>query len=46
MFRLVTDENFDHDIVRAILLQLMDDIDLMASREVGLAGAEDPDLLA
>lgn len=46
MFRLLTDENFDHDIVRGIHLQLVDDIDLMASREVGLAGAEDPDLLA
>ena len=46
MFRLIADENFDHDIIRGLHLRFPGEIDLIVSREIGLAGADDPDLLA
>jgi hypothetical protein len=45
MFRLLVDENFDHDIVRGLRLLSLSDIDLISVGEAGLTGAEDPDVL-
>ncbi len=46
MFRLLIDENFDHDIVRGLHLQCTDEIDVMLSRVAGLTGAKDSEVLA
>jgi predicted nuclease of predicted toxin-antitoxin system len=43
--RLLADENFNYDIVRGLLLR-RPDLDLVHVNDVGLAGAEDPELLA
>ena len=45
MVRLVSDENFNGDIVRGLLLQ-RPNLDLVRVMDVGLAGAEDPEVLA
>jgi len=45
MLRLLADENFNGDIVRALLLR-QPDLDLVRVQDVGLAGVGDPDILA
>ncbi len=45
MFRLLADENFNGDIVRGLLLR-QPDLDLVRVQDVGLARANDPDILA
>ncbi len=45
MLRLLTDENFNGDIVRGLLLR-QPDLDIVRVQDVGLAGADDPDVLA
>jgi len=45
MLRLLADENFNGDIVRG-LLRRQPDLDLVRMQDVGLAGADDPDVLA
>lgn len=45
MLRLLTDENFNGDIVRGLLLR-QPDLDVVRVQDVGLAGADDPDVLA
>jgi predicted nuclease of predicted toxin-antitoxin system len=45
MVRLLGDENFNDDIVRGLLLR-QPDLDLVRVRDVGLGGADDPDVLA
>ena len=45
MLRLVSDENFNGDIVRGLLLR-RPDRDLVRVQDVGLEGAEDPEVLA
>jgi predicted nuclease of predicted toxin-antitoxin system len=45
MLRLLADENFNGDIVRGLLLR-HPDLDLVRVQNVGLAGAEDPEMLA
>jgi hypothetical protein len=45
MLRLLADENFNDDIVRGLLLRQAD-LDIVRVRDVGLAGADDPDVLA
>ena len=45
MLRLLADENFNGDIVRALLLR-QPDLDIVRVQDVGLAGAGDPDILA
>jgi hypothetical protein len=45
MLRLLADENFHSDIVRGCRLRRAE-IDIMRVQDVGLAGAEDPDILA
>lgn len=45
MLRLLADENFNGDIVRGLLLRQAD-LDIVRVQDVGLAGAEDPDILA
>ena len=45
MLRLLADENLNGDIVRGLLLRL-EDIDLVRVQDVGLAGADDLDVLA
>lgn len=45
MLRLVADENFNGDIVRGLLLR-QPDLDLVRVQDVGLTGAEDPEILA
>ena len=45
MLRLLTDENFNGDIVRG-LLRRQPDLDIVRVQDVGLAGADDPDVLA
>ncbi len=45
MLRLLADENFNGDIVRGLLLR-QPDLDLVRVQDVGLAGADDPDILA
>lgn len=46
MFRLLTDENFDHDILRGLCIRFSGEIDLLVSRAVGLPGVGDPQLRA
>ena len=45
MLRLLADENFNGDIVRGLLLR-QSDLDIIRVQDVGLAGADDPDVLA
>ena|SRR5437763_1151339 len=45
MLRLLADENFNDDIVRG-LLRRQADVDIVCVRNVGLAGADDPIILA
>jgi predicted nuclease of predicted toxin-antitoxin system len=45
MLRLLSDENFNDDIVRGLLLQ-RPGLNLLRVRDVGLTGAADPDVLA
>ncbi len=45
MLRLLADENFNCDIVRGLLLR-QPDLDLVRVQEVGLTGADDPEILA
>lgn len=45
MFRLLIDHNFDHRIVRGLRLR-MPRLDMVFTNDVGLATAEDPELLA
>jgi hypothetical protein len=45
MLRLLADENFNGDILRGLLLR-QPDLDLVRVQDVGLAGADDPDILA
>jgi predicted nuclease of predicted toxin-antitoxin system len=44
MLRLLADENFNGDIVRGLLLR-QPDLDIVRVQDVGLAGADDPDVL-
>jgi predicted nuclease of predicted toxin-antitoxin system len=44
MLRLLTDENFNNDIIRGLKLRLPH-LDVVAVRQVGLAGSPDPMLL-
>ena len=44
MLRLLADENFNGDIVRALLLR-QPDLDIVRVQDVGLAGVSDPDIL-
>jgi predicted nuclease of predicted toxin-antitoxin system len=45
MLRLLADENFNGDIVRGLLLR-QTDLDIVIVPDLGLAGTDDPDLLA
>ena len=45
MRRLLADENFNGDVVRALLLR-QPDLDIVRVQDVGLAGIADPDILA
>ena len=45
MLRLLADENFNDDIVRGLLLR-QPDLDIVRLQDAGLAGADDPDVLA
>jgi hypothetical protein len=45
MLRRLADENFNADIVRALLLR-QPDIDIVRVQDVGLAGVGDRDILA
>ena len=45
MLRLLADENFNGDIVRALLLR-QPDLDIVRVQDVGLAGVGDLDILA
>src|SRR5947209_1630886 len=45
MLRLLADENFNDDIVRGSLLRLPG-LGIVRVQDVGLGGAEDPDVLA
>src|SRR5438132_5502963 len=45
MLRLLADENFNGDIVRGLVLR-QSDLDIVRVQDVGLAGADDPDVLA
>ena len=45
MVHLLSDENFNGDIVRGLLLR-QSDLDIVRVQDVGLAGAGDPDILA
>jgi predicted nuclease of predicted toxin-antitoxin system len=44
MLRLLADENFNGDIVRALLLR-QPDLDIVRVQDVGLAGLGDPEIL-
>jgi Domain of unknown function (DUF5615) len=44
MLRLLADENFNGDIIRGLLLR-QPDLDVVRVQDVGLAGADDPDIL-
>ena len=44
MLRLLTDEIFDHQFVRGLMLRLPQ-LDIVSVRHVGLAGLPDPTLL-
>ncbi len=45
MLRLLADENFNGDIIRGVLLR-QPDFDMLRVQDAGLAGADDPDILA
>jgi predicted nuclease of predicted toxin-antitoxin system len=45
MLRLLADENFNGDIVRG-LLRRQSNLDIVRVQDVGLAGTDDPDVLA
>jgi hypothetical protein len=45
MLPLLADENFNGDIVRALLLR-RPELNLLRVQDVGLAGADDPDVMA
>jgi len=45
MLRLLADENFNGDIVRGLMLR-QSDLDLVRVQDVGLASADDRDVLA
>ena len=45
MLRLLADENFNGDVVRG-LLRRQPDLEIVRVQDVGLAGADDPDILA
>ena len=45
MLRFLSDENFHGDVVRGLLI-LCSGLDLMRAQDVGLEGADDPDVLA
>jgi len=45
MLRLVTDENFNNDILRGLLCQFPE-LDIVRVQDVGLSGKDDPDVLA
>jgi hypothetical protein len=45
MLRLVADENFNNDILRGLLRQLPE-LDIVRIQDVGLSGADDPQVLA
>jgi hypothetical protein len=45
MLRLLADENFNGEVVRGLLLR-QPDFDIVRVQDVGLAGADDPDLLS
>ncbi len=45
MLWLLADENFNGEIVRGLLLR-QPDLELVRVQDVGLAGADDPDILA
>lgn len=45
MLRLLADENFNGDIVRGLLLH-QPEMDIVRVQDVGLAGADDPEILA
>ena len=45
MSRLLADENFNGDIVRGLLLH-QPEMDIVRVQDVGLAGADDPEILA
>lgn len=45
MLRLLADENFNGDIVRALLLR-QPDLDIVRLQDVGLARVGDPNILA
>jgi hypothetical protein len=44
MLRLLADENFNGDIVRGLLLR-QPDLEIVRVQDVGLAGADDPEIL-
>lgn len=45
MPRFLSDENFNGDIIRGLLIR-RPDIDLIRSQDIGLLGFEDPEVLA
>lgn len=45
MLRLLTDENFNGDIIRGLLLR-QPELDIVRVQDVGLAGVADPEILA
>jgi len=45
MLRLLVDENFNENIIRGVRRRL-EDVDIIRVRDVGLSGADDPDILA
>jgi predicted nuclease of predicted toxin-antitoxin system len=45
MLRPLADENFNSDIVRGLLLR-QPNLDIARVQDVGLAGADDPEVLA
>ncbi|MFN3761658.1 MAG: DUF5615 family PIN-like protein [Anaerolineae bacterium] len=44
MLRLAADENFNNDIIRG-LLRRRPDLDIVRIQDVGLSGADDPEIL-
>jgi hypothetical protein len=45
MLRLLADENFNGDVLRG-LSRRQPDLDIVRAQDVGLTGADDPDILA
>jgi len=45
MFRLLSDENFNGDVIRGLLARVSE-VDLVRVQDVGLMGMGDPDVLA